>query len=51
MTLVTADKASKRIQEMDAFIKKLEKDKNFARKFAVKTGIWDKNGKLTKPYR
>ena len=36
---------------MESFIKKVENDKEMARDFLVRTGIYTKKGKLTAPYK
>jgi len=51
MTVVTAKKAAKRIKEMEATRQKIRRDPELAKSLLIKAGIYDKDLKLTKPYR
>jgi len=48
---MTEKEINEYVKEMKAYSKKISSSKSESIKFLVETGIYDKNGKLTKHYR
>lgn len=51
MRTMTDDETKDYIKEIEKFTKKISRSKKLAMKFAIKTGIWDKDGNLTEHYK